>query len=60
MLKRVFDLEIEHGPRCGARLQIIASVVDPQVIVEILRHLGLPARAPPRAPARHLPLFQAA
>jgi len=60
MLKRVFDLEIEHGPRCGARLKIIAAIVDPQVIVKILTHLGLPARAPPRSPARPLPLFQAA
>jgi len=38
----------------------IAAIVDPQVIVKILTHLGLPARAPPRAPARPFPLFQAA
>jgi hypothetical protein len=28
------------------------------VIVKILRHLALPTRAPPRAPARRVDLFQ--
>ena len=60
LLKRVFDLDLEHCPRCGGRLKIIAAIVDPQVIVQILTHLGLPARAPPRSPARPLPRFQAA
>lgn len=60
LLKRVFDIDIELCPRCGARLQIIAAIVDPQVIVKILTHLRLPARAPLRAPARPLPLFQPA
>jgi hypothetical protein len=31
---------------------------DPPVIVKILRHLGLPTRAPPRALARRVDLFQ--
>ncbi|HTT38836.1 MAG TPA: hypothetical protein VMH32_14345 [Burkholderiales bacterium] len=56
--KRLFDIDIELCPRCGARLHIIAAIVDPQVIVKILAHLHLPARAPPRAPAQPLPLFQ--
>jgi len=60
LLKRVFEIDVEHCPRCGGRLKIIAAIVDPQVIVKILAHLGLPARAPPRTPARPLPLFQAA
>ena len=60
LLKRVFDLDIESCPRCGARLKIIAAIVDPQVIIQILTHLGLPACAPPRSSARPLPLFQAA
>ena len=55
-----FDIDIEQCPRCGGRLKIIAPIVDPQVIIQILTHLGLPARAPPRAPARPFPLFQAA
>jgi len=56
---------IALGPHAGQKvlsLQTvpIAAIVDPQVIVKILTHLGLPARAPPRAPARPFPLFQAA
>ena len=58
LLKRVFD--IEYCPRCAGRLQIIAAIVDPSVIAQILTHLNLSARAPPRSPARALALFQAA
>ena len=60
LLKRVFDIDIEHGPRCGGALKIIAAIEEPGVIVRILTHLSLPARAPPRAPARGLELYRAA
>jgi Putative transposase len=60
LLKRVFDLDIEHCQNCGGRLQIIAALVDPAVIAKILAHLRWPARAPPRSPARRVDLFQAA
>ena len=60
LLKRVFEFDIEQCPRCGGRLKIIAAIEDPVVITKILTHLHLPARAPPRAPARPFPLFQAA
>ena len=60
LLKRVFGIDIEHCPQCGGTLKIIAAIEEPAVIVRILTHLGLPARAPPRAPARPLSLFQAA
>jgi len=53
-------LPLEHCPQCGAEFRIIAAIEEPAVIVKILTHLGLPARAPPRAPARRLGLFQAA
>jgi hypothetical protein len=33
-------------------------IEDPPVIVKILTHLGLPTRAPPRAPAQRFDLFQ--
>jgi hypothetical protein len=56
-LKRVFDIDIEHCPHCGGTLKIIAAMVDPSVIAKILAHLGLPTRAPPRAPARSFDLF---
>lgn len=58
LLKRVFD--IEYCPRCAGRLKIIATIVDPPAIAKILTHLNLPARAPPRSPARRGDLFQAA
>ena len=42
---------------CGGSLKI-AAIEDSPVIVKILSHLGLPTRAPPRAPARRVDLFQ--
>ena len=60
LLKRVFDIDMEYCPNCGGRLQIIAAIVDAAVITKILTHLHLPARAPPRSPARRADLFQAA
>lgn len=39
-------------PRCGGAFKIIAALEHPRVIAKILAHLGLPIRAPPRAPAR--------
>ena len=47
-------------PELRRRLKIIAcpeprrraAIEDPPVIIKILSHLGLPTRAPPRAPAR--------
>jgi hypothetical protein len=54
LLKRVFDIDLEHCPNCGGALKIIAAIEDPPVIVKILTHLGLPSRVPPRFPARPL------
>jgi hypothetical protein len=58
LLKRVFDIDIEHCPNCGGALKIIAAIEDPPVIVKILSHLGLPTRAPaacPGASSRFIP-----
>lgn len=60
LLRRVFDFDVEHCPHCGGNLKIIAAIEDPALIVAILTHLNLPARAPPRSPARSMPLFQPA
>ena len=47
----VFDLDLEHCPNCGGGLKIIAAILEAPVIEKILTHLGLQARATPRAPA---------
>jgi len=52
LLKRVFEIDLEHCPNCGGQLKIIAAILKAPVIERILRHLGLEARAPPRVPAR--------
>ncbi|MGH8562643.1 MAG: hypothetical protein ACREXW_00605 [Gammaproteobacteria bacterium] len=49
LLKRVFEIDIEHCPQCGGPLTIIAAIVDPTVIAKILKHLGMSARAAARA-----------
>jgi hypothetical protein len=48
LLKRVFEIDMEHCPNCGGELKIIAAVLE----TSVLEHLGLPARAPPRSAAR--------
>ena len=52
LLKRVFEIDLEHCPNRGGALKIIAAILEAPVIERILTHLGLQARAPPRAPAR--------
>ena len=57
LLKRVFDLDMEHCPNCGGgELKIIAAILQQPVIEKILTHLGLQAdcgrrSAPARGPA---------
>jgi len=58
LLKRVFDIDIEHCPHCGGTLKIIAAILESGAITKILDHLGLPARAPPRSPAQAFELFE--
>jgi hypothetical protein len=48
----VLGLDMEHRPNCEGGLKVIAAILEQPVIERIFRRLGLPARAPPRAPAR--------
>jgi hypothetical protein len=54
LLKRVFDIDMQHCPNCGAgQLKIIAAILERPVIEKILTHLGLdPQPPPPRAGVR--------
>jgi len=60
LLKRVFAIDLTTCPQCGGTLTLLAAIEDPTVIIKILTHLGLPSRAPPRAPARLDPFMQTA
>jgi hypothetical protein len=52
LLKRVFDIDMQHCPNCGAReLKIIAAILERPVIEKILTHLGLDPQPPPRGRA---------
>ena len=51
LLKRVFDIDIEHCPNCGAALKIIAAIEDPPVIVKSSPIWAYPP-APRRVPRR--------
>ncbi len=53
LLKRIFDIDMQHCPNCGAgELRIIAAILERQVIEKILTHLGLDPQPPPRGRAR--------
>jgi hypothetical protein len=53
LLKRVFDIDMQHCPNCGAgELKIIAAILERPVIEKILTHLGLDPQPPPRERAR--------
>ena len=53
LLERVFDIDMQHCPNCGAgELKIIAAILERPVIQKILTHLGLDPQPPPRGRAR--------
>ena len=52
LLTRVFAIDLNTCPQCGGPLTLLAAIEDPAVIIKILTHLGLPTRAPPKAPVR--------
>jgi len=53
LLKRVFDIDLQHCPNCGAgELKIIAAILERPAIEKILTHLGIDPQPPPRGRAR--------
>ena len=40
LLKRVFDLDLEHCPNCGDEMKTIAAILEQPVIEWILTNLG--------------------
>ena len=56
LLARVFSSDLSECAACGGRLRILAARTDPASIRTYLEGVGLPARAPPRAPPE--PLFE--
>jgi hypothetical protein len=53
LLKRVFDIDMQHCPNCGGgQFKIIATILERPVIEKILTHLGLDPQPPPKGRAR--------
>jgi hypothetical protein len=51
LLRRVFEIDLEHCPNCGGELLAIAAILEQPVIAKNLTHLDLQARAQLRAAA---------
>ena len=52
LLRRVFDIDMQHCPNCGGgELKIIAAILERSVIEKILTHLGLDPQPTPRGRA---------
>ena len=47
-MKRAYAVDVLTSPRCQGPMRLIAVIEDKRIACKILRHLGLPARAPPR------------
>ena len=54
-LKRVFNIDIEVCDHCGGQVKVIASIEDPEVIEQILKHLKQKAAKADTAKHRELP-----
>ncbi|MDQ6959548.1 MAG: hypothetical protein Q9M27_00855 [Mariprofundaceae bacterium] len=37
-LRRVFDMDLQSCPRCGATVRVIAVITEPALIARILEH----------------------
>jgi hypothetical protein len=47
-MKRAYAVDELVCPRCSSKMSIISMITDQRVAVQILDHLGLASRAPPR------------
>ena len=54
-LKRVFSIDIEICEHCGGYVKVIASIEDPKVIEQILKHLKQKAAKADAAKQHELP-----
>jgi hypothetical protein len=55
LLERVFDIDMQRCPRCGAgQVKIISAILERAVIGKILTHPGLQPQPPPRSKPRTL------
>jgi hypothetical protein len=55
LLKRVFLADVLVCDRCGGRRKLLSFILDTEVIIKILNHLGLPTEPPLVHPARAPP-----
>ena len=55
LLKRVFMTDALTCPKCQGRMKILATITEPEVIRQILDHLGIPSEAHRRTAARPPP-----
>jgi hypothetical protein len=53
LLRRLFDIDMHTCPNCGGgKLKIIAAILERPAIEQILAHLGLDPKPPPRGRVR--------
>jgi hypothetical protein len=52
LLSRVFALDMANCDHCGGDMRAVCAVIKQEIVVKILTHLGLPARAPPVSPSK--------
>jgi hypothetical protein len=51
----VFEIDVLACAPCGGRLRLVATIDSPDVIRQVLAHLGLPTALSAPAPARPPP-----
>lgn len=48
LLKRTWGVSVLVCPRCTGPMRLVSAIENPGVAAQILRHLNLPDRPPPR------------